>query len=343
MIRGCFDLKALRAFDEDIHHTGRPLLEAINQLSTPDVGRPIFVDNIAVRLDRDIGLELPLSLECRNTINPEKEPTSASNITPQGTIVDLHVDHGFTVLATTIEDCVKMWALFPPTEHNLGLLRKVANKSGGLQLLVEDHLQYSQPFLEGGILTRTDSAEAILLPAGTLHAVFTLSGGFLSGIHFLTAESTYQTALCLRYEIQCKLGIESPDEVSEHTVPAFGELEGDVARYAESLELALRYPVHRKDAIRGWILVEPFMKTWVSTAAKAGFHEIWRNNLGWLGHFTYANAGVGKCACGWDRGDDFFLHFKGHLTFLDKSWLLVEQTSMAGQGKRRSSRKHGRY
>jgi hypothetical protein len=43
--------------------------------------------------------------------------------------------------------------------------------------------------LRGGIITKTTSAHALDLPAGTLHAVFTTVGGFLGGINYSTSES----------------------------------------------------------------------------------------------------------------------------------------------------------
>jgi hypothetical protein len=43
--------------------------------------------------------------------------------------------------------------------------------------------------LEGGIIVSTNASHAIYLPAGCIHATFTLQGGFLIAKDFTTSES----------------------------------------------------------------------------------------------------------------------------------------------------------
>lgn len=46
------------------------------------------------------------------------------------------------------------------------------------------------PSLEGGLIFQTTSSKAVYLPVGTIHAVFTTTGGFLHALDFTTPESS---------------------------------------------------------------------------------------------------------------------------------------------------------
>lgn len=84
-------------------------------------------------------------------------------------------------LSTTIDTCRKLWFIFPPTSHNLELMK--AKLSQNAKLLRIGHQ------LEGGVVCETAGGQAVYLPAGCIHAVLTLEGGFLASLDFTTRES----------------------------------------------------------------------------------------------------------------------------------------------------------
>ena len=84
-------------------------------------------------------------------------------------------------LSTTIDTCRKFWFMFPPTDHNLELMK--AELSQNAKLLRIGHQ------MEGGVVGETTGGQAVYLPAGCIHAVLTLEGGFLVSLDFTTRES----------------------------------------------------------------------------------------------------------------------------------------------------------
>lgn len=88
-------------------------------------------------------------------------------------------DLGMHALSTTVYPCVKLWALYPPTKVNLDLLYKETGQEAKFLRLA--------PMLEKGEYTVTQAWETIYLPAGYLHAVYTMEGGVLTGINWSSA------------------------------------------------------------------------------------------------------------------------------------------------------------
>jgi hypothetical protein len=62
------------------------------------------------------------------------------------------------------------------------------------------------PSLEGGIIMKTTSAEATYLPAGCIHATFTIKGGYLIAIDFTTMGSVKAFSAYITSDIDCFLG-----------------------------------------------------------------------------------------------------------------------------------------
>lgn len=83
--------------------------------------------------------------------------------------------------STTIDECEKIWLLFPGTTRNLSLMKG----EDGLQA----KLARIGGLLEGGAIVRTTSSDALYIPAGCIHAVFTIRGGFLAAVECTTARS----------------------------------------------------------------------------------------------------------------------------------------------------------
>ncbi|CAJ2508643.1 Uu.00g136690.m01.CDS01 [Anthostomella pinea] len=86
-----------------------------------------------------------------------------------------HGRHGLTALS---EDCVKLWALYPLSDHNKAELSEVYDKNSLFIAL--------QGRLEKGEFCIQTAAEALYLPPGYIHATVTLRGGLTPGIQFTT-------------------------------------------------------------------------------------------------------------------------------------------------------------
>jgi hypothetical protein len=71
--------------------------------------------------------------------------------------------------------------MYPPTEKNLAAMKGLEGQRGKLARLLHD--------LEAGIVVQTTSEHALYIPAGCIHATFTLQGGFLVANDFTTSLS----------------------------------------------------------------------------------------------------------------------------------------------------------
>lgn len=96
-------------------------------------------------------------------------------------------------ISMPVGPCTKLWLCFPPTEKNINLMAKADGQKAKLVRIGKK--------LEGGIIYQTTSANAIYLPAGTLHSVFTLRGGFLASIDFITPKSSLALSSLLAGDI----------------------------------------------------------------------------------------------------------------------------------------------
>jgi hypothetical protein len=115
-----------------------------------------------------------------------------SNITPAFTYVAPHNDHCDSSLASIqpveCEKAVKIWASFPPTEHNLKVLETYLETEKDTFLYpIEKHQGY-----EKGTLTIQDEKTTIIIPPGHIHSTFTLYGCVTTGITFSTEASLEQ-------------------------------------------------------------------------------------------------------------------------------------------------------
>ncbi|TKA69039.1 hypothetical protein B0A55_10981 [Friedmanniomyces simplex] len=81
-------------------------------------------------------------------------------------LTDLHIDNGKDVLSAVVDDCRKIFVLYPPTTKNLRLLDGVENEPFRLATICQK--------LEGALYSEVTSSKAIVIPSGTLHAVITI-------------------------------------------------------------------------------------------------------------------------------------------------------------------------
>lgn len=83
-------------------------------------------------------------------------------------------------LSITEDECVKLWILYPPTDHNLEAFYKYDGENGKFIQLADK--------LEEGKYTTTTNGQIMYLPAGWLHLTYTLEGGILHGINWVASD-----------------------------------------------------------------------------------------------------------------------------------------------------------
>ncbi|KAH8889914.1 hypothetical protein GQ53DRAFT_842479 [Thozetella sp. PMI_491] len=170
-------------------NTSATLYTVIKQLSVPNPTETFYATNLVGGQSQ---MQIPERLRGSTAYSDDLMVTT--NLTPQCTFVDLHVDHGKHVVTAVHGGCVKLWALYPWTNHN----RKVYEKHAG----EHDMFIRLHTLLEHGEFPLTEDGEALYLTAGCLHATYTLQGGPTSGIEYTTKECINYTFPVLQVDLR---------------------------------------------------------------------------------------------------------------------------------------------
>ncbi len=168
---------------------------AIAQLSNPTNACPVVL--IGLDIVPESVFHVPISLS--EFVEGHDESNQQMLLTPKFSLTDLHIDSADGI-SSPIGQCKKLWLLFPPTTLNLTLMKEAEGQRAKLQRIGKS--------LEGGIVATTNSDQAIYLPAGCIHAVVTIQGGFLISIDFTTPLSSKPTAALITAGLDD--GISSP-------------------------------------------------------------------------------------------------------------------------------------
>lgn len=143
-------------------------------------------------------------------LTPYLEQHMVFNLTPKYSFVDLHVgtylrlgtyccthsrtepDYGMDGISSPIHECM-IWFLYPGTELNPSLTQ---NELG-------QHAKFARlgGLLEGGMVVRTTCRDALYIPAGCVHEVFTIRGGFLVTIDYTTRDSIWSFSQHLKSDL----------------------------------------------------------------------------------------------------------------------------------------------
>ncbi|KUJ17269.1 uncharacterized protein LY89DRAFT_733134 [Mollisia scopiformis] len=167
------------AFSKSLLDENMDPLTAIAQLYEPDKTNPVAL--VGYRLPDLIpehSFDTPVALT--KHVEPFPEGNLQILLTPKFWTTDLHIDNN-DGLATTIGPTEKIWLTFPPTTKNLKHMKEADTQRSKLARIGK--------LLEGGLIYKTTSAQAIYVPIGCIHAVFTTHGGFLLSIDFSTPQS----------------------------------------------------------------------------------------------------------------------------------------------------------
>jgi hypothetical protein len=195
-------------------------------------------------------------------------------------------------LSVPLGACRKVWIVFPPSKKNLALLAKQEGRKAKVRRIGQQ--------LEGGVIFETTSAEAVYLPVGCIHAVFTTVGGFLNALDFTT-----------------------PDSIK--TYPAL--FEANVDRRNHSFEVAcLKYFLESVDLGLDGQQEEDAIAAWVEAGDRVREHAA--KELSWKAKATaiwndFLNIAAAKkmvCPCGGSKRGDFVGHFRAcHLWKVQKT------------------------
>lgn len=107
----------------------------------------------------------------------------------------LHLDVGQRVVSAVIGSCLKLWAIYPPSSANLDALFTACDQKCKFTLVHDK--------LTEGFYTVTDSTQAVYIPAGWIHAVYTLSGGVLVGHNWVCDTDVAIIADIFIREVDC--------------------------------------------------------------------------------------------------------------------------------------------
>ncbi|KAF2123576.1 hypothetical protein P153DRAFT_391413 [Dothidotthia symphoricarpi CBS 119687] len=183
--------------------------EIISQWQFPDRNRQdlLYASNI-LGTSPDLQIQIPLlPREARHFDEDSIQGFYNSNMTPEGTLVDIHQDN-LDVLSICTD--WKMWVFFPTTPSNMNLFRREQmSKSFKLNKLRHD--------LEHGQYAITAEHDSIYIPTGWLHATYALRNSLTIGTVWSSAEGLANTTDRLIAEL-------NPPEVAEFVISSLSEL-----------------------------------------------------------------------------------------------------------------------
>lgn len=281
----CIDRIISRKSDFQVYDAGEQptasVGRALRQLHQPNASNPSYITNIQLP---DHDMHFPEALRCLVTPHDD-ELHLGVNLTPKFTLVDLHVDQGLSGLSTAVGSCVKLWLLYPPKKHNLDVMRKTGNMKGRLQRIGKE--------LKEGRWVITTAEDTIYLPAGWIHAVYTIEGGALAGITFMAGECIETVNHCIMYEL-------AVNKIYNSNL------------FLSAIQVTLELHDERliTEAIKMWCCIRPQLKMDEKTQSRA--REIWDK------YFKSPGLHPRCPGCSWE-GEDFVQHMrKTHMLHTSK-------------------------
>ena len=269
---------------------------AIAQLVEPSEASPVTIIGLDILPEGSFHVPVYLS----EFVEGVDEANQQLILTPKFAFTDLHLDTSDGI-SSPLGNCRKMWLVFPPTAKDLQLMKKADGQRAKLDRIGSQ--------LEVGLTFTTSSTEAIYLPAGCIHAVITLEGGFLVAVDFLTPLSSKpHSAMILA-------GLDDSGAASQFRQEVY-------RRFLSSADHGLAF---RQEALvlSSWIEALEKIRRYAKESPKwkAAATKVWEE------FFKKAKEGV--CACGKQGKTRFVDHFKkNHM------W-------QVGKGQKRKSEEEG--
>lgn len=213
-------------------------------------------------------------------------------------LLKFDTDRELSTVSISLGQQVKIWLLWPPSPSNLEVFfeaREDSNRSGQYCFPKITHL------LQEGKVIIADQSLALYVPAGWLHLVYTVRGGYLTEYTFSGTEDLPIFVQCVLAKINVCADIEDLKETIKFLIKVF-------ERQLISVEKQRVYY-----AAEQWIKVITAMTT---AAQERGL--IWnmaleiKRALGAVAKANPINLGQ-DCPCGAaGSGKRFFQHFKTH-------------------------------
>ena len=105
------------------------------------------------------------------------------------------------MVSSPVKPCKKIFLLYPPTQSNLIAFDGVHHSTNRLRTICHD--------LEGGLMVPLDYTQALAIPSGCLHAVFTHTKGWLVTLGFMDTRTLKPMSACIAHNSSA---IEGEDE-----------------------------------------------------------------------------------------------------------------------------------
>ncbi|KAE8372197.1 hypothetical protein BDV26DRAFT_286157 [Aspergillus bertholletiae] len=281
-------------FQGEVDSSVKPSL-AIAQLVKPRSDKAtVYLTGLRLPTVDKLGFRCPDDL-C-TVVEPMEESNQQVNLTPRFSFVDLHIDYGADGISTPIGDCQKVWFMYPPTKKNLAAIANLEGQRHKLSRLSDT--------LEAGIVVQTTSDHALYIPAGCLHATFTLKGGYLIASDFTTSQSIKAIGAYIASGLASMLSPEAREDC--------------YSLFKHCLHICL---MHRQliPAVEACISAASELAIWAASNQKwrADFQRLWKENMQ-LQQQVIADK-LFECPCKQQNGDVAFLDhfFSDHLAFLN--------------------------
>ena len=191
-------------------------------------------------------------------------------------------------LSATMHQCSKIWLMYPPSGHNLRLLETELGQPLRLARFANR--------LEGGIAVKTDSTQAVFIPAGCLHACFTTTGGFLVSVDCTTRTSIRPFSRYLQHQLYMEL-----DSQVRHDV---------FHQFLETLHVAVANGMSSM-AVEAWVHAQSVLSVYSSQDVE------WRMKAGQV--LQKITLLCGPCPCGLSYRSTWHEHWTSqHVAFLSE-------------------------
>lgn len=192
--------------------------------------------------------------------------------------------------------------MFPPTPNNLSHMQLAGAQGRKLAAI--------GPNLEGGLIIRTTSSDAIYIPVGCIHAVFTIHGGFLLTMEFATPKSVRALSSLLNSEFDCFKDPYSQKELPQQFIEAV-----NLALTTNQREIGLKAWIDMEKRVRRWNLVD------LDAAKKVKERQkLWKKGIRkmWDAFFQNLQPRDMACPCGqMELGQHLKEHFRGAHDFTE--------------------------
>lgn len=114
-------------------------------------------------------------------------------------VLSFLLDDGWEAFARPIDGCEEVFFLFPPTVKNLKTLAANTQSANILWAVLRQ--------LEGGVVVTLESTHMLYIPAGALHAVVTVSPGFLLNSSYLHSKSVLPMSAWMHHSLAAELSL----------------------------------------------------------------------------------------------------------------------------------------